>query len=83
MITILIQSGLDSLGGIAQAAVTMLPPSPFQTINNLSVGNQVLKAIAWFVPIPQIIAVLEAWGVAIGVYYLAATVLKWAKVIGS
>lgn len=54
-------------------AVKILPNSPFDSfLNHNSVGHiwNYMKYINYFVPIPQIIAILEAWLCCIMEWYL-------------
>lgn len=62
------------------AVVNILPNSPFQAIDNTAVG-EFLGSLAWIIPIPQIIAILQAWVVAVGIYYLVQVILRWVKAI--
>jgi hypothetical protein len=59
----------------------LLPLSPFMKIEEITVGNEVLSAIAWLVPFDAIIGLLEAWIAVIAVWYLASKILRWMKQI--
>jgi len=40
-----------------------------------------LRALNWFVPMGQIMTMLEAWGAAILVWYGASIALRWIKAV--
>ena len=63
-----------------------LPISPFQRFlqnwNGLSVVQQYLRYINWFVPISILIDMLLIWLSAIGVFYAIMAILRWIKIVG-
>lgn len=71
---------IKALGTVLNLLFSILPPSPFQLISNTEVGS-FLDGLAWVIPIPQIIAITQAWLIAIGAYYLIQIVLRWVKAI--
>lgn len=51
-------------------------------LNNATSGfGGFLKTFNWFVPIADMIVILEVWGLAIGVWYAASIILRAAKAI--
>lgn len=72
---------LKAVGLMLQALVSILPPSPFQALSNLSVQSY-LPALNWIIPVSEILAILQLWIVAVSVFYLYSIVLRWAKAIG-
>jgi hypothetical protein len=68
---------------IAEGALSILPDSPFTFLSNYSTSpvGQWLGYLNWFIPVNSFIAILEAWLLAIGVYYLLSIILRWAKAI--
>lgn len=78
----LINNLIAGLGKVVQIVFFMLPNSPFQ---KYIVQNSVIKSyvgyINYFVPIAEMLIVLEAWCLAIGVYYIIQIVLRWLKAI--
>lgn len=81
MLLTLLQSIIDGFGSILAGIVFLLPKSPFQAIDALTVGNDLLSSLAWLVPFPQIIALLEAWVGAIMLYYVYMAIMRWIKLI--
>ena len=51
-------------------------------LNNATTGfDSFLKIFNWFVPIADMIVILEVWGLAIGVWYAATMYLRTVNVI--
>lgn len=71
---------LKACANVLNMAVSVLPNSPFQMIDNSPVG-EFLSGLAWVIPISQILAILELWVTAIGIYYLVQVILRWVKAI--
>lgn len=71
---------ISGLGSIVTALVSVLPDSPFTAISNSDVAPY-LSGFAWVVPIPQILAILQAWITAVAIFYLGMIVLRWIKAI--
>ncbi|GHV19890.1 hypothetical protein FACS18949_13460 [Clostridia bacterium] len=59
----------------------MLPGSPFQAWKDFTLDSDIVGFINWFIPISQIILVLEAWVFAIAGWYVMSVVLRWLKAI--
>lgn len=74
---------LDNLfGKFSQYLQSVLPTSPFrQFIQNMpsSVG---FKWLNWLFPVHQCLQVMEAWLIAVGLFYLYSIILRWVKAIG-
>ena len=81
MLTTFLQSVIDGLGALLSAVVGLLPSSPFQGMYVLTLDNELLGMLAYIVPVPHILALLESWTVAVGVFYLYSVVLRWIKAI--
>lgn len=64
-----------------QWVIALLPTSPFTTFINACSDIPYLGWFNWFVPVGQIIAVGEAWLVAIGLFYMYSIVLRWIRAI--
>jgi len=78
---------MDSLGqwayDLAEAALSLLPNSPFLFLQEMS-NSPVVQWLAWlnwFIPINTFVAILEAWCSAILVYYVIQIMMRWAKAI--
>ena len=59
----------------------LLPTSPFTQFINACANMPYLGWLNWFVPVGQMIAVGEAWLVAIALFYMYSIVLRWIKAI--
>lgn len=62
------------------ALVGLLPNSPFTFVANSQFADLVAK-INFFIPIYEFMAILQAWLVAVGVYYLYSIFARWVKAI--
>lgn len=78
MINGIINNLIKLLGDVLGFVTALLPNSPFQLLDNSPI-SQYLTGINYFVPVAQILSILEAWGTAIGAYYLYQAVLRWIK----
>lgn len=70
----------NALETILDFAVSALPPSPFQMIDN-SVVAPYLGYFNWVFPINEVLATMEVWLVAIGLFYAVQALLRWTKSI--
>lgn len=61
--------------------LALLPTSPFTKFLDACSNLPYLGWFNWFVPIGQMIAIGEAWLVAIGLFYLYSIVLRWIRAI--
>ncbi|MCL2189882.1 MAG: hypothetical protein FWC16_12870 [Defluviitaleaceae bacterium] len=77
MITTLVQPLINAGNRILDT----LPLCPFVSIEAITLDNQTLAAISWFIPFNEIIALLNTWLAAIVIWYAAKTVMRWAKMI--
>lgn len=68
-----------AVGTLIETLVSILPSSPFNFIETLEIPY--LESLNWVFPIPVFISILEVWLVAIGVYLVISTALRWMKVI--
>jgi hypothetical protein len=74
---------LDAVQGFLDMVIGWLPKSPFSTVSEqLSLDDGLLGFIAWLVPFPEILAALQAWLLAIGLYYVYVVIARWIKLIG-
>lgn len=71
----------QQFSNLGQTIVDSLPGSPIVWLEANSEIHQYLKWVNWFIPIYQMVPVLEIWLVCVGFYYLIQVVLRWAKVI--
>jgi hypothetical protein len=80
MLTDIGQSFINGVGGFGDA-IGYLFLSPFERITNVISDTQVLQMLNWVLPMAEIIAILQAWLLAIGGWYVAKVGLRWLKVI--
>lgn len=59
----------------------VLPTSPFSAFLDKMGQIPYLSTLNYFVPISEMIAIGEAWLVAVGVFYLWSIVLRWIRAI--
>lgn len=68
------------IGGILSVIFSILPPSPFTIISNTPL-KEYLPYINYFVPVNEIVNILQLWLVAVGGYYIYQVALRWIKAI--
>jgi hypothetical protein len=61
--------------------IDALPICPFIHLQNLPINSEFLSFMAWFIPFPQIIALLQTWVAAVAVWYVVKIGMRWAKAI--
>ena len=73
----------DIFGGLFQKLLAVFPSSPFNGLVVAIGNNDWLGYLNWFFPVTECLAVMEAWLLAIGVYYLWSVLARWIRVVGS
>lgn len=71
---------MEAAKAILSWVLALLPDSPFILLSNTPI-QPYLAALNWIVPVDFAISTMEAWLVAIGVYYVLSAALRWAKAI--
>lgn len=71
----------QQLSDLGQTIIDTLPASPIVWLESNSQIQQYLKWVNWFIPIYQMIPILEIWLVCVSIYILFQIVLRWAKVV--
>lgn len=66
----------------ASALMSVLPQSPFSGYIASFGDLPYLSWLNWFVPIGECITLLEAWLIAIALFYVYSIVLRWLKALG-
>lgn len=62
-------------------AFTLLPASPFTAFIE-AIGNiPYLPQLNWFLPVSEMVAIGEAWLLAVTAFYIISLVLRWIKAI--
>lgn len=81
MLTSFTQIIINILGALGSTVIMLLPLSPFLYFNAIMLDNQLLRFLAWIVPIPQIIILLQTWVSAVTVFYISKVILRWVKIV--
>lgn len=81
MLFAFLQGVINVFGKCLGLILLILPSSPFNAIYTLTIDNELLQALAWLVPFPQIIAVLQGWITAIATFYLVQVILRTVNAI--
>lgn len=61
--------------------IQFLPKSPFQSVIASLGSIPYLAQLNWFLPVTEIIAVMQLWLVAVGLYYLYSAVMRFIGLI--
>lgn len=76
---------MDYLVGLLQKVLgvilMLLPDSPFAKFTSAMGSNDMLGYAAYFLPLEQIIAVSEAWLIAVTTFYVWSVLLRWVQAI--
>lgn len=67
---------------LANAALSILPDSPFQKFLKAIGEIPGLGYLNYFVPVSEMVVILEAWVAAIAIFYIYQLILRWIKLIG-
>lgn len=71
---------IHGLVAVGEGLINLLPPSPFRILDNSAVADY-LDSLNWIIPVSSIVAILEAWVVAIAIYYVVSIALRWIKAV--
>ena len=66
----------------SEALMQVLPLSPFQHYIDQFRSLPYLGWLNWFFPVGACLAVMAAWLVAVGLFYLYSILMRWLKIIG-
>jgi len=75
---------IDSLASVANAAISILPESPFLFLTELEMESNLVNYISyfnWVVPVTSFLTITIYWLSAIVIYYLVSVILRWVKLI--
>lgn len=61
--------------------ISLLPSSPFTGFNYLVQQLPFLGYLNWFIPIPEIIVILEAWLAIVAIYYGILFALNYVGIL--
>lgn len=62
--------------------ISMLPSSPFRTFISVLDSYPYLSYVNWFVPVTEMLSILEVWLVAVTSYILVSLIARWVKLVG-
>lgn len=72
---------MKSISSVIAAVLEFLPDSPFRAwLDNLS-DIPYLGYLNYFIPISDFVALLTAWGIAVGAFYAVSAILRMVKAI--
>lgn len=74
-------SGIGIALVLLSVVLAMLPVSPFTAVINALETSQITQYIGWLIPVPEIVALLELWLVAISAFYAVSLLARWVKLI--
>lgn len=61
--------------------INLLPGSPFKAFGELFTDIPYLKYLNWFLPLSEMIAVLQAWVAVIAIFYSYKAILGFIKLL--
>lgn len=79
-LSMFLQFLIDAVGAALGLLVGLLPGSPFNFISGTQFG-ELLSKINFFIPVYEFVSILEAWLVAVALYYLYSVYARWVKAI--
>lgn len=68
---------------ILTAVISLLPSSPFAGFTYLLTQVPYLRYLNWFVPIPEIIVIMESWLAIVAIYYTILFALNYVGILKS
>ena len=68
---------------ILTAVVSLLPASPFVGFSSLVTQIPYLSFLNWFVPIPEMIVIMESWLAIVATFYTILFALNYVGVLKS
>lgn len=71
----------QQFSNLGETIINALPSSPIVWLEANTQIKQYLKWVNWFIPIYQMIPVLEAWIACVICYYVIQLILRWVKFI--
>lgn len=61
--------------------LSLLPKSPFTTIIESFASIPYLSAVNYFLPVTEMLAVLEGWLVCVAAYLAVSLIARWIKLV--
>lgn len=72
---------VNFLNEFLEVVLKILPTSPFQSYLKTASNIPYLSWLNWFLPVDKIIAIGQAWLMAVGTFYLYSIILRWIRAI--
>lgn len=66
---------------LLSVVLTLLPSSPFQGFVYLTNNIPFLSYLNWFIPISEIIVIIEGWLVVVASYYTILFILNYVGIL--
>jgi hypothetical protein len=73
-----INTVIEQIGNLVTFLIGLLPPSPFVAFQNL-LSNDILSMVNWFIPLEQMIGLLDMWLKGILTWYAISVILRVVK----
>lgn len=80
LVFIIFQKFIDIISILVDILYSLLPNSPFTIIENSEFSSLISK-INYFLPIYEFTSVMEAWLVAIAIFYIYSLFARWIKAV--
>lgn len=61
--------------------ISFLPGSPFKGFIGLATSIPYLGILNWFVPVSEIIGVMEVWLTAIALFYMYSAIMRFIRLL--
>jgi len=81
MVIKIINMIIVAIGTVINAVFSLLPDSPFLSLQLESIDSGLIKALNWIIPVQTIITIFGTSLLAVGVYYIYQIILRWVKAI--
>ncbi len=71
----------EGFQSVIDVLITILPKSPIMFVESIPEVEKYMGMVNWFIPVYSMIALTEAWLVAVLGWYALQAILRWVKVI--
>lgn len=71
---------LDGFAVVLNVVCSIFPKSPFVFVRDGAFADLIAK-INYFIPIYEMVAIAEAWLIAVAIWYGISVVARWVKAI--
>lgn len=61
--------------------INFLPGSPFRALVDSFKNLPYMRYLNWFIPIKEMLAVVEAWIAAVAIFYIYQAILRFIKLL--